>query len=49
MMRWTATRPPYAAPDHVHLFAPGYEATGDQLFRTIMEGYARYRSLSAGT
>jgi lysophospholipase L1-like esterase len=49
MMRWTATRPPYAAPDHVHLFAPGYEATGDQLFRTIMEGYARYRSLFAGT
>jgi lysophospholipase L1-like esterase len=46
MMRWTAERPPYAAPDHVHLFAPGYEATGDQLYHTIMDGYARYRSLS---
>ncbi len=45
MMRWAATRPPYAAPDHVHLFAPGYEATGDQLFRIIMDGYTRYRSL----
>jgi len=45
MMHWAATRPPYAAPDHVHLFAPGYAATGDVLFHTIMDGYARYRSL----
>ena len=45
MMRWAATRPPYAAPDHVHLFAPGYQATADLLFHAIMDGYGRYRSL----
>ena len=36
---------PMAAPDHVHLFAPGYQATAEALFRTIMDGYARYRAL----
>lgn len=45
MLRWAATAPPFAAPDHVHLFAPGYQATAEALFRTIMEGYARYRAL----
>lgn len=48
MMRWAATMPPYAAPDHVHMFAPGYQATAEALFRTIMDGYARYRSLVPG-
>lgn len=47
MLRWAATRPPIAAPDHVHLFAPGYQATADILFRTIMDGYDRYRALRA--
>ena len=46
MLRWAATDPPFAAPDHVHLFAPGYQATAETLFRTIMDGYARYRALS---
>ncbi len=48
MMRWAATMPPYAAPDHVHMFAPGYQATAEALFHTIMDGYARYRSLLSG-
>jgi lysophospholipase L1-like esterase len=48
MMRWTATMPPFAAPDHVHMFAPGYQATAEALFRSIMDGYARYRSLFPG-
>ncbi len=34
MLRWAATSPPMAAPDHVHLFAPGYQATADALFRS---------------
>src|SRR5262249_33327320 len=45
MIRWAATVPPMAAPDHVHLYAPGYQATADDLFRVIMDGYARYRSI----
>jgi lysophospholipase L1-like esterase len=45
MLRWAATNPPMAAPDHVHMFAPGYQATADELFRTIMDGYERYRAL----
>lgn len=45
MLRWAATQPPLAAPDHVHLFAPGYQATAEALFRAIMDGYERYRTL----
>jgi len=45
MLRWAATQPPFAAPDHVHLFAPGYQATAEQLFRAIMDGYERYKAL----
>jgi lysophospholipase L1-like esterase len=45
MLRWAATDPPMAAPDHVHLFAPGYQATAEDLFRVIMDGYDRYRAL----
>jgi lysophospholipase L1-like esterase len=45
MLRWAATRPPLAAPDHVHLYAPGYHVTAEALFRAIMEGYERYRTL----
>ena len=45
MLRWAATDPPLAAPDHVHLFAPGYQATAEDLFRAIMDGYDRYRAL----
>ena len=45
MLRWAATDPPMAAPDHVHLFAPGYQATAEALFRAIMEGYDRYRAM----
>ena len=45
MVRWTATDPPLAAPDHVHLFAPGYQTTAESLFREIMAGYDRYRAL----
>jgi len=45
MQRWVATRPPMAAPDHVHLFAPGYRATAESLFNTIMDGEERYLAL----
>jgi lysophospholipase L1-like esterase len=45
MLRWAAADPPFAAPDHVHLFAPGYQATAEALFRTIMAGYTEYRAL----
>jgi lysophospholipase L1-like esterase len=45
MLRWAATKPPMAAPDHVHLFEPGYQATAEALFRAIMDGYERYRAL----
>ncbi len=45
MMNWAATVPPYAAPDHVHMFAPGYQTTAEVLFRTIMDGYQRYRAI----
>jgi lysophospholipase L1-like esterase len=48
MLRWATTQPPMAAPDRVHLFAPGYQATADALFRVIMDGYARYRALRTG-
>lgn len=45
MLRWAAAHPPMGAPDHVHLYAPGYQATADILFRAIMDGYDRYRAL----
>jgi lysophospholipase L1-like esterase len=45
MLRWATTQPPMAAPDRVHLFAPGYQATAEALFRVIMDGYERYRAL----
>jgi lysophospholipase L1-like esterase len=45
MPRWARTDPPMAAPDHVHLYAPGYRATAEVLFQDIMRGYARYRDL----
>lgn len=45
MLRWAAMRPPMGAPDHVHMFAPGYQATAELLFQTIMDGYERYRSM----
>jgi lysophospholipase L1-like esterase len=44
MLRWAGTDPPFAAPDHVHLYAPGYQATADVLFQTLMAAYARYRT-----
>jgi hypothetical protein len=47
MLHWAETK--FAAPDHVHLFAPGYQATADELFRVIMDGYQRYRALRTGT
>jgi lysophospholipase L1-like esterase len=45
MLRWAAATPPFAAPDHVHLFAPGYAATADILFRALMAGYAHYHAV----
>ncbi len=45
MQRWARTDPPMGAPDHVHLYAPGYRATAELLFQDIMRGYARYRDL----
>ena len=45
MMGWAVTTPPMAAPDRVHLYAPGYQATAEALFSAIMEGYERYRAL----
>jgi lysophospholipase L1-like esterase len=45
MLRWAATDPPMAAPDRVHLFTPGYQATAEILFHAIMAGYDRYRAL----
>jgi lysophospholipase L1-like esterase len=45
MIRWAASVPPLAAPDHVHLFAPGYRATAEKLFDIIMQGYDRYLAL----
>jgi lysophospholipase L1-like esterase len=45
MLRWAETDPPMAAPDRVHLFTPGYQATAEILFQAIMAGYARYRAL----
>ena len=49
MLRWATTTPPMAAPDRVHLFAPGYQATADDLFRVIMDGYQRYRAALPAT
>ena len=43
--RWATTRPPMAAPDHVHLLRPGYQATADVLFQVLMEGYETYKAL----
>jgi lysophospholipase L1-like esterase len=47
MLHWAETK--FAAPDHVHLFAPGYQATAEELFRVIMDGYQRYRAVRTGT
>jgi len=49
MLRWATTAPPMAAPDRVHLFAPGYRATAEDLFRVIMDGYTRYRAMRPST
>jgi len=46
MQAWARTNPPMGAPDHVHLYAPGYRATAELLFQDIMRGYARYRDLT---
>ena len=43
MLRWPLTRPPMAAPDREHLLAPGYRASAEALFRTIMNGFERYQ------
>jgi lysophospholipase L1-like esterase len=40
----TLTEPPMAAPDHVHMFAPGYRATAEILFQSLMQGYAGYQA-----
>jgi len=45
MLRWAVTDPPMAAPDRVHLFAPGYQATAEALFGMLMQGYDRYRGV----
>ncbi len=47
--RWAAMSPPMAARDHVHLMQPGYQATADALFRMLMDGYAKYKSLRPGS
>ena len=44
MQRWARLDPPFAAPDHVHLFRPGYRATAARLFDTLMADYARYEA-----
>lgn len=49
MLRWAAMKPPMAAPDRVHLYAPGYQATAEDLFRVIMDGYERSRALRPAT
>jgi lysophospholipase L1-like esterase len=41
---WTLRRPPWGNADHVHLRAPGYRATAERLFATLMEGYRQYRA-----
>lgn len=45
MWRLVKNDPSAAAPDHVHLFAPGYRATAERLFAELMDGYDRYRAL----
>jgi lysophospholipase L1-like esterase len=40
----TLTDPPLAAPDHVHMFAPGYRATAEALFQSLMQGYGSYQA-----
>jgi lysophospholipase L1-like esterase len=45
MQAWARTSPPMGAPDHVHLYAPGYRATAEVLFQDIMRGYQHYRDL----
>lgn len=45
MWRWVKDDPTSAAPDHVHLFAPGYRTTAERLFNELMDGYDRYRAL----
>jgi lysophospholipase L1-like esterase len=43
MARMVHQVPPLAMPDHVHMRTPGYEATADALFDTLMQAYDRYR------
>ncbi len=43
VLRWALTKPPMAAADREHLLAPGYRASADALFRTIMNGYELYQ------
>ena len=43
MLRWAVTDPPMAAPDHVHLFAPGYQATAEV---AVPRDHGRLRTLS---
>jgi lysophospholipase L1-like esterase len=43
ILRWALTKPPMAAADGEHLLAPGYRASAEALFRTIMDGYERYQ------
>ncbi|MBV9756695.1 MAG: hypothetical protein JO047_06545 [Alphaproteobacteria bacterium] len=45
MWRLVRDDPTAAAPDHVHLFAPGYRATAERLFAAMMDGYERYLAL----
>jgi lysophospholipase L1-like esterase len=43
ILRWALTKPPMAASDREHLLGPGYRASAETLFRTIMNGYERYQ------
>ena len=43
MLRWAATTSAYAAPDHVHLFAPGYQATAEA---AVPRHHGRLRAVS---
>jgi hypothetical protein len=49
VFRWAGTRPPMAAPDRGLILTPGYRATAEALFRTLMDGYQRYRALLHST
>ncbi len=39
MQALARTVPPMGAPDHVHLFKPGYRATAEKLYAAIISGY----------